>query len=215
MADEHCTLPDGCVTDEAKINFLDGKFIPGNDNVFSAYFDVVGHEFRDHLNIDSDFRMYIMSRPKLAVPKEARALLMPEGDDQWPGSDGSNRPQYYPKEAVSGTPFFEQDVDALASELGPSAEEIQEAEAKEVVVEEMKEDEEEEEENEEEAEEFLDYTVWTLLVLSLLMVPVTIFCVTKRLMARTVTPEEKARVAPIHNISALRQKIRTSLMASV
>lgn len=224
-----CTLPDGCVSPDAKQNFLHGKYIPGVDNIFSAYFDVPGHVYAGQY--DADFRMYLLSRPKLAVPKEARMLLMPEGDDMWPGGDGSNRMQFYPKEAsLNGQPFFEADIDLLASETGELTEaEKEQAEAEKSAqksAEEKKK--EEEEELEEEEEEMLDYTVWALLIFSLLMIPITIFFVSKRIFsgsspstpslpsfmfvstaaAPTPTPQ------PVHNISALRAKIRSSLMAS-
>jgi len=225
-----CTLPDGCVSPEAKGNFLHGKYIPGVDNVFSAYFDVPGHVFAGQF--DADFRMYLLSRPKLAVPKEARALLMPEGDDMWAGGDGSNRMQFYPKEASSsGQPFFEADIDLLASETGELTEAEKEqasaaAEA-EQATEKVAEEKKEEEEEEQEQEEMLDYTVWTLLIFSLLMIPITIFFVSKRIFSSgssaspsmpsfmfvsSAAPAPTAQ--PVHNISALRAKIRSSLMAS-
>lgn len=100
----------------------DDRYIPGNDNIFSPYFYKPGHMFVDKRDVDADFRSYILSRPKTSVPKEARALLMPEGDDMWPGGDGSNRLPYYPKAAAGDTtPFFELDIDPLASETGGSA----------------------------------------------------------------------------------------------
>jgi len=117
-----CSLPDGCVNEAAKTNFLHAKYIPGSDNIFSPYFYKPGHMFVDKRDVDADFRSYILSRPKTSVPKEARALLMPEGDDMWPGGDGSNRLPYYPKAAAGDTtPFFELDIDPLASETGGSA----------------------------------------------------------------------------------------------
>jgi hypothetical protein len=66
-----CFIPDGCVTMGAKIRFLENKFVPGSDNVLSPYFKTVGHQFyslADPAVINDDFKMYLLSRPKFAVP---------------------------------------------------------------------------------------------------------------------------------------------------
>mmetsp|Transcript_22646 Transcript_22646/g.43266 ORF Transcript_22646/g.43266 Transcript_22646/m.43266 type:complete len:346 (+) Transcript_22646:80-1117(+) len=113
-----CLVAEGCVTLHAKTKFLHNRFIPGNDNVYSPYFYAPGHLFHGTSSVhvvDDDFRCYIMSRPKNAVPASVRKLLMPEGDALWPGGDGSDRSPFLPKtpEAGAGQAFWELDLDPM------------------------------------------------------------------------------------------------------
>ena len=67
--------------------------------------------------VDNDLRMYILSRPKDAVPPAVRQLLMPEGDAQWPGGNtaSDNRIPFYPLKAKDGAglAFWEADIQPL------------------------------------------------------------------------------------------------------
>lgn len=64
-------------------------------------------------------------------------------------------------------------------------------------------------------EQILDYVVWGLLIVSVMMIPITVCCVTRRYQSGPGPEMHVGPRQPIHNISALRQKIRSSLMASV
>jgi len=110
-----CILPDGCVTMPAKSAYLFNKFIPGNDNILGPVFTRPGHIYthkEDESQTNEDFKMYLMSRPKYAVPEEVRKLLMPEGDGSWPGGVGGNRSAFYPKKP-SAQKFWETDVEPI------------------------------------------------------------------------------------------------------
>jgi hypothetical protein len=98
--------------------FLAGvdRYIPGKETVYSPLFTVRGHMFQPALaaQVDNDLRMYILSRPKDAVPPAVRQLLMPEGDAQWPGGNtaADNRIPFYPMN-TAGQPFYEADIQPL------------------------------------------------------------------------------------------------------
>eukprot|EP00238_Polyblepharides_amylifera_P000055 CAMPEP_0196570448 /NCGR_PEP_ID=MMETSP1081-20130531/534_1 /TAXON_ID=36882 /ORGANISM="Pyramimonas amylifera, Strain CCMP720" /LENGTH=242 /DNA_ID=CAMNT_0041886895 /DNA_START=223 /DNA_END=951 /DNA_ORIENTATION=+ len=109
-----CPLTDGCVTLDKKKNFLLNKYIPGNENVLSPYFVDSGgmfHAGEDDEKTNKDFMHYIMSRPKKAVPSNIRKLLMPEGDNAWPGGNGEDRSSYYPKDLSPKQVFWELDIE--------------------------------------------------------------------------------------------------------
>lgn len=71
------------------------------------------------VQVDNDLRMYILSRPKDAVPPAVRQLLMPEGDAEWPGGNtaADNRIPFYPMQTAgamsSAEAFWEADIQPL------------------------------------------------------------------------------------------------------
>lgn len=107
-----CGLPEGCVTADAKYRFLLGKYIPGNDNVVGENFKRPGHVFserEDSQQMNDDFKAYLLSRPKSAVPEVVRKLLLPGAGDIWPG-DGE-RSSFFPKQ-IDGK-YWETDVSPI------------------------------------------------------------------------------------------------------
>mmetsp|Transcript_39034 Transcript_39034/g.54242 ORF Transcript_39034/g.54242 Transcript_39034/m.54242 type:complete len:310 (-) Transcript_39034:413-1342(-) len=203
-----CVLQDGCVAIDAKTTFLKNKYIPGNDNILSPYFRDPGHMFEGTpapAAVNLDFLYYMMSRPKQAVPDSVRQLLMPEGDAAWPGGEGGDRTAFYPKTLVPGAAYWESDIDEVKGDE-KAKEEIQEE--KEEKDEEKKEEEKEEAIVEEKNQEtpMLDMMIWGLLIMAMLPVPIILYWVFQRSMAK---PETKASFIMDPMPSRLRPYMRT------
>jgi len=230
-----CVLPEGCVTGAAKLAFLKSKYIPGNDNILSPYYQVPGHLFAeaDPAAVDvlnADFRLYLMSRPRNAVPDASRQLLMPEGDDAWPGGQGGDRTPYYPKIMLPGQSYWETDIDPIrgadnampsppatpkAPDTPPKPVKIEvaptEEEKDEETVKEIEEVEEEIEEVEKELDnmgdmspdEVFDLMVWLFVVMSMILIPLVLACICRSFYSR---PDQSKR------LDMARKRLRT-LMA--
>jgi len=112
-----CSLPDGCVSIDKVKNFLHNKYIPGSDNVLTPYLPEPGHMFGANLPADhvlKDMRWYMLTRPVDAVPENVRKLLFPGGKEQWPGGQGGDRSQFYPKTlGANVNNYWETDIDPV------------------------------------------------------------------------------------------------------
>lgn len=222
-----CFIPDGCVTMGSKIRFLENKFIPGSDNVISPYLKTLGHQFyslADPDVINDDFNMYMLSRPKFAIPDVVRQLMLPEGDSAWPGGGDGDRSPYYPKKNPDGAQFWETDIVEVKGATN-EAKELEESAAKETAKqmakeelqeEEKKKKEEEKKGSEDEAEDettadvlelssedIMDYLIWTFFIMSLVLIPVLIMCVVNQYFKKPKNEGAKTITSIRNNLKSL------------
>lgn len=205
--DVPCHVPDGCVTMAAKIRFLENKFIPGSDNVLSPHFKAPGHQFyslADPAIVNDDVRMYLLSRPKFAVPDVVRQLLMPEGDEAWPGGAEGDRSPYYPKTNTDGSQFWETDIAPVKGAEGamPAPPPVKPKKKKKKVVEE-EEDETAADVLEMSSEDILDFLIWTFFIMSLVLIPIIILCVVKQYFKKNKTESVKTITSIRNNLKSL------------